>query len=77
MYSYQESLDKCDCVRLENDILLKGMKYMILPSTMNSIEPEEQVAIVREMSRKKRSRKEERLDIENKALQYWKWQQID
>lgn len=74
--TYQESLEICDCVRIKREFLLTGTEYMILPSTMNHIEDEEDVSLCRQLSNMKNAKEKDRLFYESVVVQRWKWQTI-
>lgn len=74
--TYQESLAICDCVRIKKEILLTGSEYMILPSTMNHIEDEEDIFLCRKLSSMKNAKETDRQIYEAEVIQRWKWREI-
>lgn len=74
--TYKESLEICDCVRIKKEILLTGSEYMILPSTMNHIEDEDDVSLCRQLSNMKNAKEKDRQFYESEVIQRWKWRKI-
>lgn len=75
--TYQQSLAACDCVRINKDISLIGMQYIILPSTMNKIENSADVFLCRELCNQKNNDMDNRSKLEKEILKKWTWKSIN
>lgn len=86
--TYKDSLYLCCCVRINEDVSVRNMRFLKLPGTTNKIEPERQIEVVRKLSDYARSKSknpsknkdqdsiEEEIKLLDEINAEWSWNNI-
>lgn len=78
--TYKDSLDLCCCVRINEDVSVRNMRFLKLPGTSNKIEQERQIKVVQKLSKYARSKSEYSIEEERKLFDEinaeWSWNNI-
>lgn len=74
--TWEESIEKCGCLRIKQDIITKGLEYIKLPGTMNDCEGETLMEICQDMSEMQKHMEKEDEEFKKVIAPYLKWYKI-